>query len=335
MLSRVAESLYWMSRYAERAENTARLLDVNLQLLLDFAGVDDDYLTGHWYPIVCSSGDQERFNSLYSSATSRAVTEFLTFNPQNPNSILSCVGNARENARFVRDQITGEMWQSINELYHFLNGQNADKVWQDDPYQFYQDIKHYSQLFQGLTEGNYDHDEGYKFIQAGKFLERADQTSRIIDIKYHMLLPDPRDVGSSIDIAQWTAVLRSCNAFEAYHRTYTRDIQPWHVSEFLFLSPTFPRSIRFCLGSLDYHLRNLTHTQTGNFSNRAEQLVGRLRSEIAYTTIDEVFAEGLHEYIDRLQRRLISLNNAILRTYMDADAGESGGESPLEKLPER
>jgi uncharacterized alpha-E superfamily protein len=315
-----------MSRYIERAENTARLLDVNLQLMLDFEGLDDTALTGHWRPIVNSSGDSEHFDRLYAEADSRSVTEFLTFNPDNPNSILSCINSARENARMVRDQISGEMWEVINDTYHKLRTRSAESIWAEGPYAFYQDLKNDSLLFQGLTEATFTHDQGYKFIQAGKYLERADQTSRILDIKYHMLLPDPSEVGGPVDLAQWMAVLRGCSAFEAYHHAYVDEVQPWNVAEFLILSANFPRSIRFCVSTLDYHLRSISATGEGRFSNPAEQASGRLRSELIYTAIDEVIQEGLHEYIDRLQQRLIQLNGAILDCYVHQPEIDLGQE---------
>jgi len=316
MLSRVADSLYWLSRYIERAENTARLLDVNLQLMLDFEGLDDEALTGHWLPIVTSSGEMERFNSLYETADSASVTEFLTFNRDNPNSIISCINHARENARMVRDQISAEMWEVINGQFHKLQKLDTSHIWEQGPYEFYDSLKQDSLLFQGLTESTFTHEQGYKFMQAGKLLERADQTSRIIDIKYHMLLPDPSEIGGTVDLAQWMAVLRGCSAFEAYHHRYVDEVQPWNVAEFLILSPNFPRSIRFCVSTLDYHLRSITATSEGQFSNSAEQLSGKLRSELLYTTIDEIVNEGLHEYIDRFQQRIIQLNSQIHECYV-------------------
>lgn len=319
MLSRVADSLYWMSRYIERAENTSRLLDVNLHLMLDFEGLDVQDRPEHWMPIIISNGDPERFEKLYSIVDNRSVLEFLTFNPDNPNSILSCVNSARENARMVRDQISGEMWEVINNIYHKLRSQSADSVWRQGPYAFFEDLKYDSFLFQGLTESTFVHDQGYKFMQAGKMIERADQTSRILDIKYHMLLPSLKEVGGSVDMAQWMAVLRSCSAFEAYHHKYVDDVEPWNVAEFLILSPTFPRSLRFCVGTLDYHLRSITRTAQGQFSNEPEKLCGRLCAEIAYTTIDEIYQLGLHEYLDAFQERLITVNNAILNCYVYND----------------
>ncbi|HSH08814.1 MAG TPA: alpha-E domain-containing protein [Oceanipulchritudo sp.] len=316
MLSRVANCLYWMSRYMERAENTARLLDVNLQLMLDFEGLDDESLTSHWMPIVACSGQSELFKKLYASTDSHSVQEFMTFNQENPNSILSCISAARENARMVRDQIPVEMWEVINGTYHMLRNQSTDKIVASGAYEFFDGLKRDTMLFQGLTDSTFTHDKGYKFIQAGKFLERADQTSRIIDIKYHMLLPEANDIGGAVDLAQWMAVLRSCSAFDAYHHRYVSDIQPWFVAEFLILSQNFPRSIRFCVSTLDYHLRSITSTGGNQFSNAAEQVSGRLRSELIYTTIEEIIQEGLHEYLDRIQLRLMELIDSIVKTYI-------------------
>lgn len=317
MLSRVADSLYWMSRYIERAENTARLLDVNLHLMLDFEGLDVQDNPEHWLPLIQSNGVEELFDSLYKHADNRAVVEFLTFNPANPDSILSCIADARENARMVRDQVPSDMWEIINNLYHKLRSRTAESIWSHGPAEFFEELKSDSLLFQGLAESTFTHDQGYKFMQTGKFLERADQTSRILDTKNFLPNhPDLPDAGGAIDIAQWTAVLRSCSAFEAYHREYVEEVQAHNVADFLILAPTFPRSLRFCIGALDYHLRSINQTASGQFSNRAEQLCGRMRSEINYTTIDEIFSIGLHEFIDGFQLRLIELHKAVLESYV-------------------
>ena len=201
MLSRVANSLYWMSRYIERAENMARLLDVNLQLMLDFADLNDQQLKEHWLPILCSAGDEETFFKLYDRADSESVTEFLTFREENPNSIISCLFTARVNARQVRDQISLEMFEALNECYLFLKSKNSREIWQSGAHDFYEQIKKYSHLFQGLTASTFTRGEGYEFINLGKFLERADKTTRILDIKYHILLPSVADVGGAVDAA--------------------------------------------------------------------------------------------------------------------------------------
>src|SRR6185436_11568665 len=177
MLSRVANSLCWMSRYIERAENVARIVDVNLQLLLDFRSLNDQRLKEYWVPIVRSTGDEDLFRQLYTEATGHTVTDFLTLRAENPNSILSSVAQARENARVVRDQITIEMWEEINRLYLFLKSKKARDVLKSSPYDFFQEIKASSLQFQGLTDATIMHTEGWHFMQAGKFLERADETT--------------------------------------------------------------------------------------------------------------------------------------------------------------
>jgi uncharacterized alpha-E superfamily protein len=249
MLSRVAASLYWMGRYLERAENIARLLDVNIQLLIDFGSIDDQGVKEHWVPVLRSVGDEEVFFQHYAKADSASVTEFMTFHRQNPNSVFSCVCAARENARQVRDQISFEMWEVLNEVYLFLQASDAQKVWRDGPGAFYDQVKRYSHLFQGLTDATFSRTEGWDFLQFGKYLERADKTTRILDVKYHILLPRATDVGGAIDTAQWQAVLRSTSALEAYRRFYVTEILPKKVAEFLVLSDSFPRSLRYCLGT--------------------------------------------------------------------------------------
>ncbi len=215
MLSRVANSLYWLGRYFERAENIARLLDVNLQLLLDVEKPDDATLAEHWTSLLSSSGDAELFRQHFAKADAASVTEFMTFATANPNSILSCTLAARENARMIRDRISLEMWETVNDLHLFLHSLEARTLWQHSPSEFYARIKNASHLFQGLTAATFPHDEGYNFIQLGRYIERADKTIRLLDLKYHILLPAPTDVGGAVDTAQWRSALRCASALEA------------------------------------------------------------------------------------------------------------------------
>jgi uncharacterized alpha-E superfamily protein len=240
MLSRVAHSLYWMSRYIERAENTARLLDVSLQFLSDLHDSAPARLNT-WESLILSAGEEKQFAELYGAADSRTVTEFLAFDLRHPGSILSCVYAARENARMVRDQISLEMWETINELHLLLKAHNTAAVWAANPQEFFAKISRASHLFQGLTASTYSRSEGWEFIEFGKYLERADKTTRILDVKYHLLLPNPTDVGGALDTAQWQAVLRSASALEAYRRYYVREILPWKAPSFSS-SPTPSRA---------------------------------------------------------------------------------------------
>lgn len=314
MLSRVADSLYWIGRYTERSENLARLLEVNNQLMLDAASGSE--IQEQWEPIVFATGDKPLFEKLYDTYNAENVTNFLTFDRDNPTSILSTISAARENARMIRDQISGEMWESINRLYLFMQSADADNAWKQGAHEFYARIKDSSLLFQGLAESTFPHEEGYTFIQVGKFLERADKTSRILDIKYHVLLPSGGDVGGAVDIAQWVAILRSCSGLEAYHADYITDVMPWKVAEFLILSNRFPRSIRFCIGSLNYNLRRITGTNDGFFSNEAERLSGKLMADLNYSTIDDIIQYGMHEYLDGLQIRFNDIGKAVFEAYM-------------------
>ncbi len=316
LLSRVADCLYWLSRYIERAENVARMVDVNLQLLLDLERLDDNRITAHWEPLIRSTGDDPLFYKLYRQADSENVTDFLTFNTENPSSILSCIVTARENARMVRDKISTEIWEEINRLYHYIRSQNAKKLWASDPYDFYREIKQSSLLLQGLGDSTVVRDEGWEFLQAGRYLERAIQTNILVDIKYHILLPSSRDVGGAIDALQWMAVLRSCSGFEAYHHIYGADVQPWNVAEFLILSENFPRSILFCLRSLDARIRAISGVREGHFSNRAGKLAGRLLYELNYSSVEDIFETGLHEYLQELQLRTHDIARELYEAYM-------------------
>ena len=317
MLSRVANSLYWMSRYIERAESIARLVDVNLQLLLDFRNLDDATLNAHWIPIVQSSGDEEQFRKLYPRTTGKNVTEFMVFNPANSNSIVSSISQGRENARMVRDQITTELWEEINRLYLFLNSPRAPKLWRESPSDFFQTIRNGSLLLQGLTDATIVRNEGWFFIQCGRYLERADKTSRILDVR-HDSLPahGTPSAPSQSDALGWSAVLRSCSAWDAYKALNGAEIQPALVAEFLLLSDDFPRSVRFSVRHLNTVLRRISGVHEGRFSNEAEKLAGRLLAELQFSTAADIFDIGLHQYIDVLQGKLNAIGEALFQAYI-------------------
>ncbi len=316
MLSRVAHSLYWMSRYIERAENMARLLEVNLQFRFDFQDFNDPKLNQHWDSLILSSGDEELFAKLYEVADSRTVTEFLAFDLKNPGSILSCVYSARENARMVRDQISSEMWQSINELYLFLKAQSTEGVRISGPNDFFVQINRASHLFQGLTASTYSRNEGWEFIEFGKYIERADKTTRILDVKYHILLPSATDVGGALDTAQWQAVLRSASALEAYRRFYVREILPWKAAEFLIFSDSFPRSIHYCIAQVDQFLRRILNETGSRPRSAAARASHRLLADLQSLTITDVLKQGLHEFLMEIQSTLSVIGDEVVQTTM-------------------
>jgi uncharacterized alpha-E superfamily protein len=316
MLSRVAHSLYWMSRYIERAENIARLLEVNLQFLLDFQSIEDGGLKDHWGSIIASSGDEELFDEHYEVADSHTVTAFFAFDLRNPGSILACVYTARENARMIRDQISQEMWETVNELYLYLKGRNAVEVWADGPNEFFQQIKRHSHLFQGLIDSTYSRSEGWEFLQFGKFIERAVMTTRMLDVKYHILLPTAADVGGAVDTAQWQAILRSASALEAYRRFYVREILPWKVAEFLIFSPSFPRSLHFCVAQVDDLLRRILGESGPRVRTEAARTSRALLSDLQTRTIAAVVKSGLHEFLLDIQKSLDRIGDEVVQTTM-------------------
>jgi len=322
MLSRVANSLYWMSRYIERAENIARIVDVNLQLLLDFRNLNEERLARHWLPIVQTTGDEEQFFQLHKKATGNAVTEFLVFQMENPNSIVSSICHARENARMVRDQITIEFWEELNRLYWFIKTPQARKAWGESPSEFFQQIKSSSLQLIGLSDATLIHNEGWLFSQVGKFIERADKTSRILDVRYQVPpesdAPDRNNNIKAVeaDALEWSAILRSCSAWDAYKSIYGANVNPKLVTEFLLFNEDFPRSVRFCVAELNRALRRISGVAEGRFCNRSEKLAGRLIAELQFSAVDEIFDLGLHIYLDQLQTKLNDIGSAMFDAYI-------------------
>lgn len=310
MLSRVANSIYWMSRYLERAENVARFIDVNLNLSLDMPVEFGE----QWAPLVNITGDKELFLSLYDKVTRENVMHFLTFQRENPNSIFSCVRSARENARSVREIISSEMWEQANHFYIMLKDAAKNNSALNHPHDFYTSVKMASHLFDGITEATMSHGEAWHFLQMGELLERADKTSRILDVKYFILLPKEQVVGAAVDNIQWSALLKSVSALEMY-RKHAKQISPSKVAEFLLLNREFPRSVQSCLERSASSLRAITGSQRGDFSNVTEKLLGKLLSDLSYTQINEIISGGLHEFLDGLQGRLNQVDDAIYESY--------------------
>ncbi len=310
MLSRVAQSIYWMARYIERAENVARFVDVNLQLLLDLPASG----AAQWEPLVSTTGDLALFRQRYESPIRENVVSFLTFDPANPNSILSSLTAAREDARSIREVISSDMWEHLNEFYHRVNGVSSQGGRLESPYQFFDSVKKGSYLFDGITLATLSHGESWYFYLLGRLLERADKTSRLLDFKYFILLPSVGDVGTPFDDIQWAAVLRSASGFEMYRKRHA-EIAPNRIVDFLMLDTDFPRSVNYCVANSDQAVHAITGTPRGMFRNPAERKLGQLRGELAYSQADEIMSEGLHEYLDRLQLELNLAGDAISSTF--------------------
>ncbi len=311
MLSRVADSIYWMSRYVERAENVARFVEVNLQLMLDDASGDGQ----QWGPLVNTTGDHEAFAERHGEATQENVLQFLTFDAANPNSILSCVRTARENARTIREIISSEMWLQLNKFYLMVTAA-ADKRSGalSNPGDFFTEVKNANHLFNGITAATMTHGEPWHFFHMGRMLERADKTSRMLDVKYFILLRSAQDIGTPFDDIQWAAVLRSASAFEMYRKRHGR-ISPRGVVEFLLLDREFPRAIHFSLLAARDSLHKISGTPLGTFRYSPEKLLGQLCSDLAFTSVDEIVNAGLHEYLDDLQTRMNQVGAGIFETF--------------------
>ena len=310
MLSRVAESIYWMGRYIERAENVARFISVNLNLSLDQPGQTNE----QWWPLIVTSGDDESFLKRSSEYTREAVIDFLTFDLENPNSIAACLRSARTNARSVREVISGEMWEHVNRFYLMVEESGGLDGVLDSPHEFFTQVNLLGQQFLGVADATMTHGEAWHFLQLGTMIERADKTSRIVDVKYFILLPDPEDVGTAYDDIQWLALLRSASGLEMYRQRHGK-VSPSNVVRFLVLDREFPRAILHCLLRADETLHAISGTPSGDFKNLAEQRMGQLRSQLAYVRGDEIITGGLHEFIDQLQKQLNLVGDAVHATF--------------------
>ena len=310
LLSRVADSIYWMARYIERAENIARYIGVNLNLQLDLP-LDP---ANQWQPLIDTTGDAEGFSKRYGTATQAKVIEFLAYDSENLNSIASCLRTARENARSVRETISSEMWAQINSMYLQIQSQRS----MPEPERLldaFRDIRLGCHLFQGAADATMSHNEAWHFMRLGRKLERADKTSRILDVKYFMLLPSLNDIGTPYDDIHWSAVLKSVSGFEMYRKQYGR-IAPRDVVEFLVLDSEFPRAIHYCIARAGDSLHAITGTPVGSFRHRTEQLMGLLRAEMAFTSVDNVMQSGLHEYLDALQGKMNQLDASMRSDFI-------------------
>jgi uncharacterized alpha-E superfamily protein len=311
MLSRIADSMFWLARYFERAEDTARILDVTYHTLLEQA--EHPYRL-RWDPLIAMAGEENRFRQLYGEANAQNVFEFLAFNPDNPSSIVQCITKARENARTIRDRISREMWEDINGFYFVVTRFDAKEEISAGPHRFCEKIKFGSHRFHGVTDATLPHDDGWEFLRIGSALERAEMTARLVDVQYHNLLESK---GTVVDPGnhQWMAVLKSVGAYEAYHRQYHSSIVPERVAEMLILNHQHPRSIRFSIQEVQAGLRAISGTGPGSYANEAERLAGKVLERLRYDTIDEIFKQGLHKYLRELSRMSEAIGEDIARTY--------------------
>jgi len=342
MLCRDADSCYWIGRYVERAEATARMVDVHYHAALESplppgqGRVGDAELEPiRWQSLLAISGIADLYYKRFESETDRDVLHFFAFDLENPNSIRSTWKFARENARSIREQLASEMWEALNASFLELNKWDADRVLSGSPNVFFSMVKNDSHLFQGILNRTMLMGEARDWLDAGRFLERACQTARLLDVKYHDLLPIQADtepgpsanssalagasaygVGGALDTHGWNAVLKSVSALEMYRKTHRDGIHPANVVDFLVLCPQFPASVRHGIARVEGCLRRIRAVAGMDEGNNPERLIGRLLADLTYTRPDEIIADGLHEFLDGVQLRCAAIGSAIRETYL-------------------
>jgi len=313
MLSRVADHLYWMSRQMERAENLARLVRVSEEMLLDDESLGRGSAQEYWTPVLAATAMEGAFRNLYPEPRQGDAARFLTLDLRNPDSILSCIKQARENARSVRDKISDEMWTELNALHLLVTSDEGAELLARSPHGFYEKIIASSMLFDGITEATLTRDEGWNFLQLGRLLERADMTSRFLDIRSQTAAAAG---DSALESLQWGAVLRACSAHASYRRLHGGEIEVERVVDLLLFSNEFPRSVRHCLRRADEILHDISGTPTGRYSNACEKITGALLARLSFAGPGEVMARGLHAYIDELQTQLNGAGQAVFEAYV-------------------
>lgn len=311
MLSRVANSIYWITRFIERAENYARFIDVNFNLTLDLPpGCKEQ-----WQPLIMTTGDEQLFLKKYEEFSKENVITFLSFDTDNPNSIVSCLTRARENARGVREIISSEMWEQLNQMYlsvkHNLFRDASDA---NNLPAFFKSIIWGCHLFSGIMDATFSRTEAWHFANLGRFMERSDKTARIIDMKFYYLLPVVNYVGTPFDLLQWSALLRSASAFEMYRKLYGK-LEVDKIVKFLVLNLEFPRSIHYCIIEAERSLYAISGTNASTFASNAEKTIGRLRAELNYTDINDIFEYSLHDYLKEYLKKLNEVGDSIYDTY--------------------
>ena len=310
MLSRTADHLFWMARYTERAENTARMLDVNVQTALLPQSAEST--ERGWRAMLGISELEEDFDRKYSKLTARDVIDFMTRDPANPSSIVSCVASARENARAVRGTLTTEVWETHNTTWLDLQNQLRSNRLKNDPSPFFEWVKYRSHLSRGVTIGTMLKDEAFYFIRLGSHLERADNTARIIDVKFHGAGDGKDGQDAQRDFYYWAAILRSVSAFEIYRKVYRDVITPDRVAELLMLRADMPRSLMGCMEEVVANLKEVCNDSSAG----TERFAGRLHSQLKFASIDDILEHGLHDYLDRFLADINELGNRVSRDFL-------------------
>lgn len=313
MLSRDADSLYWLSRYVERAENTARILDVAYRMAsmpISYNGIE----TNEWESALATACGTDHFRAHRGEITPEDVIDFLAFSEDNPSSIQNCFNTARQNARSVRSALTSEMWEAINSAWLDLRRYRAKKIHVEELPRFLNLVKEASLRYDGSAMRTMLRSDAYWFSRLGVYIERADNTARVLDVKYHVLLPQDAEVGGGIDYYQWAAILRSVSALVSYQWVYHQNLRPWLVADLLILREEMPRSLSACCGALSRHLDDIAHRY--GLSGPAQRQARSIHARLANQTIDDIFQHGLHEFLQEFLAENNRLGLAITQQYL-------------------
>lgn len=305
LLSRYAACIYWMGRYIERAENLARILDINETYSRDSRGGQN------WKSIVELYNETERFETYYDDYEDENVLRFYVLDSRNPSSLVSSIYTARENARTLRPLISTEMWVHLNIFCNWTRGMREEDLSEGRLSRVCAHVREECQAHTGITEGTFYRDESWYFYQLGRMIERADQTTRLLDIKYHLLLPSLEDVGSPLDVSQWNALLRSAAGYHAFRRVYPSGFAVPNVVAFLLFNQSFPRSVRASIGQFESQLTELRHRFHLTGGAEALEELDELRAVLSESKVETVLSHGLHEFLDWIQQRIISVGNRL------------------------
>jgi uncharacterized alpha-E superfamily protein len=311
MLSRTADSLFWLARYVERAENVARLVSVAHRMASVAASLGSG--GNEWLSTLIATGCDAGFFNKYQEAGASDVIDYLVRDPENPSSVVSCLETARRNARAVRTALTSDMWEALNATWHGARERRASGG--GELMEFLEWIRERSQLFAGSYASTMLRNDAYWFTRLGTFLERADCTARILDVKYYVLLPQDEGVGGALDYYQWQSILRSVSALRSYHWTYHERLKPWLIAEFLLLRPEMPRSLASCFDEIARNLELIAEAY-GGVRGECHRLAGEMHAKLRFARIETIFQSGLHEFLTDFIDRSIVLGEEISRLYL-------------------
>ncbi|BAT60129.1 hypothetical protein GJW-30_1_02664 [Variibacter gotjawalensis] len=312
MLSRTADNLYWMARLVERAESLSRILDTTLRLTATPVNAEDT--TNEWESAIATAGCEDAFYNEHEDATEQTVINYLAFSRSNPSSIRNCIENARHNGRAVRTALTTEMWDTINGAWNELQSVDEKRMSRNDITPFLRWTQEFSLRFDGNSYRTMLRNDAYLFSRIGVNIERADNTSRLLDVKYHLLLPEHEPVGGPLDYLQWSAILRSVSALTAYHWVYRDNIRPWRIADLLILNDQLPRSLASCYDNLGRYLDDLgrAYAQQGPAQRHSRSMRARLTN----LNIEQIFQGGLHEFITDFLGNNNQMGFAITKQYL-------------------